>query len=101
MGTFQWVLIDPSSTKVITSQNLLHYRLGQLDFELFKTAIIRYIFFSIWLLDFMFVSSFILFCAAVVSSFSLLVIIHLYEYTTIYLSINKLDLWVVSTLELL
>ena len=64
-------------------------------------AVIRYIFFSIWLLDFMFVSSFILFCEAVVSSFSLLIIIHLYEYTTIYLSINKLDLWVVSTLELL
>ena len=37
------------------SQNLQHHRLGQPAFELLKTAIIRYILFSIWLLDVMLV----------------------------------------------
>lgn len=52
-----------------------------------------YIFFDVWLLDFLYLwDSFILLHAVVIQSFSLLIIIPLYEYTTIYFSSPIMDI---------
>lgn len=75
------------------SYNIQHHRLSLPVFELLIKAIIMSIFFDIWLLDFLYLwDSFILLHAVAIQSFSLLTIIPLYEYTTIYFSSPIMDI---------